>query len=230
MKYKSGFYTDGDTDLSMLMALPYLLLDGINEDGFAISVLKLDGYPTRQHYSDRKNIFTTVAMRMLLDRASTVSEATEMLKQYNMCMDEEKASYHFFMADATGDYAIVEYTFKEGEQYPTEMEVLRGDDVWRYVTNFYASPSMVDSPDGSVISTHGKWRYDTLKVNLAKCQYEMNPVQAMGLLQKVAQGPGDEEKKSTGFTQWSEVYNLNKKTVRMSILREFDKTFDFTVE
>ncbi len=230
VKYKSGFYTDGDTDLSMLMALPYLLLDGINEDGFAISVLKLDGYPTRQHYSDRKNIFTTVAMRMLLDRASTVSEATEMLKQYNMCMDEEKASYHFFMADATGDYAIVEYTFKEGEQYPTEMEVLRGDDVWRYVTNFYASPSMIDSPDGSVISTHGKWRYDTLKVNLAKCQYEMNPVQAMGLLQKVAQGPGDEEKKSTGFTQWSEVYNLNKKTVRMSILREFDKTFDFTVE
>ena len=69
-----------------------------------------------------------------------------------------------------------------------------------------------------------------MTVNLANCQYELNPVQAMGLLQKVAQGPGDEEKKSTGFTQWSEVYNLNKKTVRMSILREFDKTFDFTVE
>ncbi|MGM9768535.1 MAG: linear amide C-N hydrolase [Candidatus Cryptobacteroides sp.] len=226
----SGFYTDGDTDLSILMALPYLLLDGINEDGFAISVLKLDGNPTRQHYSDRKNIFTTVAMRMLLDRASTVEEATKMLEQYNMCMDDDEASYHFFMADATGDYAIVEYTFKEGEEYPTEMEVLKGDDVWRYVTNFYASPSMVDSPDGSVISTHGKWRYDTLKVNLAKCQYKLNPVQAMALLDKVAQGPGDEEQKSTGFTQWSEVYNLSKKTVKMSILREFDKTFKFSVE
>lgn len=227
---KSGFYTDGDTDLSILMALPYLLLDGINEDGFAISVLKLDGNPTRQHYSDRKNIFTTVAMRMLLDRASTVEEATRMLEQYNMCMDNDEASYHFFMADATGDYAIVEYTFKEGEEYPTEMEVLKGDDVWRYVTNFYASPSMVDSPNGSVISTHGKWRYDTLKVNLAKCQYKLNPVQAMALLDKVAQGPGDEEQKSTGFTQWSEVYNLSKKTVKMSILREFDKTFKFTIE
>ena len=226
----SGFYTDGDTDLSILMALPYLLLDGINEDGFAISVLKLDGNPTRQHYSDRKNIFTTVAMRMLLDRASTVGEATKMLEQYNMCMDDDEASYHFFMADATGDYAIVEYTFKEGEEYPTEMEVLKGDDVWRYVTNFYASPSMVDSPNGSVISTHGKWRYDTLKVNLAKCQYKLNPVQAMALLDKVAQGPGDEEQKSTGFTQWSEVYNLSKKTVKMSILREFDKTFKFKVK
>ena len=52
----------------------------------------------------------------------------------------------------------------------------------------------------------------------------------MGLLLKVAQGPGEEEAKSTGFTQWPEVFNLSDKTVRMSILREFDKTFDFTVE
>lgn len=231
INYKSGFYTDGTSDLSMLMALPYLLLDGINEDGFAISVLKLDGNPTRQHYSDRKsNIFTTVAMRMLLDRASTVSEATKMLEEYNMCMDNDKASYHFFMADATGDYAIVEYTFKEGEEYPTEMEVLKGDDAWRYVTNFYASPSMVDSPDGSVLSTHGKSRYNTLKENLSKSKYKLNSVQAMELLQKVAQGPDEEATRSTGFTQWSEVYNLNKKTVKMSILREFDKTFTFSVE
>ena len=124
----------------------------------------------------------------------------------------------------------MEYTFKEGEEYPTEMEVLRGYDVWRYVTNFYASPSMVDSPNGSVLSTHGTWRYETLKANLEKCQYQLTPVQAMGLLQMVAQGPGEEEEKSTGFTQWSEVFNLSDKTVRMSILREFDKTFDFTVE
>ena len=52
----------------------------------------------------------------------------------------------------------------------------------------------------------------------------------MELLQKVAQGPDEEATRSTGFTQWSEVYNLNKKTVKMSILREFDKTFTFSVE
>ena len=106
--YNQGFYTDKNSDLSMLMALPYLLLDGINEDGFAVSVLKLDGLPTKQEDTDKPTIFTTVAMRMLLDRASTVQEAIGMLEQYNMCMDKEKASYHFFMADATGDYAIVE--------------------------------------------------------------------------------------------------------------------------
>ena len=88
--YNQGFYTDKNSDLSMLMALPYLLLDGINEEGFAVSVLKLDGLPTKQEDADKPTIFTTVAMRMLLDRASTVQEAIGMLKQYNMCMDKEK--------------------------------------------------------------------------------------------------------------------------------------------
>lgn len=37
--YAKGFYTDGTTDLSLMMGLPYAALDGINEDGFAIGVL-----------------------------------------------------------------------------------------------------------------------------------------------------------------------------------------------
>ena len=91
--YESGFYNDGKSDLSMLMALPYLLLDGINEDGFAVSVLKLDGKPTQQREEGKKKIFTTIAMRMLLDRASTVEQAKNMLIEYNMCMDNDTASY-----------------------------------------------------------------------------------------------------------------------------------------
>ena len=37
LNYASGFYNDGTSDLSMLMAVPYVLLDGINEDGFAVA-------------------------------------------------------------------------------------------------------------------------------------------------------------------------------------------------
>lgn len=229
--YQNGFYTDGVSDLSLLMGLPYLLLDGINEDGFAVSVLKLDGKPTKQQKEGKKSIFTTVAMRMLLDRAGTVEEAVEMLGQYNMCMDDDEASYHFFMADATGDYAIVEYTKTnplDEEEYPTVMEVHRGDDAWRFVTNFYVSPSMAESPDGSKHSDHGKDRYDTLAEHLGAAQYKMNSDQVMELLGEVAQGP--EAKRSTGFTQWSEVFNLSKTTVKMSILREYGHTFEFTIE
>ena len=229
--YKSGFFTDGVSDLSMLMALPYLLLDGINEDGFAVSVLKLDGKPTRQEENaGNKKIFTTVAMRMLLDRAGTVNEAVKMLENYNMWMDEDTtASYHFFMADATGDYAIVEYTNPDIQAFPNKMEVLRGNDTLRYTTNFYVSPTMANTPNG-FNSNHGKYRYDILKSYLAKNNYQVaSETEGMGLLKSVAQGPED-SKLSTGFTQWSEIYNLSKKKVTMSILREFDKKFEFGIK
>lgn len=229
VKYESGFYTKKGNDLSMLMALPYLLLDGINEDGFAVSVLKLDGLPTAQSDSPNKKIFTTVAMRMLLDRASTVKEAKEMLKNYSMYMDTDSASYHFFMADAKGDFAIVEYTNPDTLLNPNRMEALTGNDTLRCVTNFYVSPTMYATPHGMRHSLHGKERYDSLRAGLLRHNYKMTPEEALGLLKVVAQGP-DGYQGSTGFTQWSEVFNLSKKTVSMSILREWDKTFHFKVE
>lgn len=229
VKYESGFYTKKGNDLSMLMALPYLLLDGINEDGFAVSVLKLDGLPTAQSDSPNKKIFTTVAMRMLLDRASTVKEAKEMLKNYSMYMDTDSASYHFFMADAKGDFAIVEYTNPDTQLNPNRLEELSGADTLRCVTNFYVSPTMYATPHGMRHSLHGKERYDSLRAGLLRHNYKMTPEEALGLLKVVAQGP-DGYQGSTGFTQWSEVFNLSKKTVSMSILREWDKTFHFKVE
>ena len=228
--YKKGFYTDGNSDLSMLMAAPYLLLDGINEDGFAISVLKLDGKPTKQEGGTNKTIFTTVAMRMLLDRVSTVKEATDMLKQYNMCMDTDTASYHFFMADATGDYAIVEYTGPDPDHvHPSTMEVLRDNDTLRYVTNFYVSPTMVETSFGGKTS-HGRSRYNDLRDGLRNYNYNVTPSQALELLKIVAQGPDGPDQSSTGFTQWSEVYNLTKRRLTMNLTREWNKTFEFGVE
>ena len=226
--YKSGFYTDGKSDLSMLMALPYLLLDGINEDGFAVSVLKLDGNPTQQDKAGKKKIFTTIAMRMLLDRASTVKQAYAMLKEFNMCMDRDSASYHFFMADATGDYAIVEYTNNNLKDYPRDMEVLTGNDTLRCVTNFYVSPTMGETKHGMKFSDHGMDRYLDLRKGLLEHNYVMTPEEGMSLLKQVAQGP--ESQRSTGFTQWSEIFNLSKKKVTMSILREWDKQFKFEVK
>ena len=228
--YKKGFYTAERNDLSMLMAAPYLLLDGINEDGFAISVLKLDGKPTKQEGGTNKTIFTTVAMRMLLDRVSTVKEATNMLKQYNMCMDTDTASYHFFMADATGDYAIVEYTGPDPDHvHPSTMEVLRDNDTLRYVTNFYVSPTMVETSFGGKTS-HGRSRYNDLRDGLRNYNYNVTPSQALELLKIVAQGPDGPDQSSTGFTQWSEIYNLTKRRLTMNLTREWNKTFEFGVE
>ena len=223
--YGQGFYTDGNTDLSLLMGLPYAALDGINEDGFAIGILALKEEQTEQ-LSNKPKISPTVAIRLLLDRASTVEEAVAMLDNYAMDMrGNGRSNYHYFMADATGDYAIVEYTIPDGDSIPRFMEVLKGNDTLRCVTNFYVSPTMAGTKDGWG-STHGLDRYDTLRNNLLINNYMLSEDAAMGLLEKVAQAPTEE---LTSQTQWSALYNLTDKTVRLTILREYAKEYKFKV-
>ena len=225
--YGQGFYTDGETDLSLLMGLPYAALDGINEDGFAIGVLALREKQTQQD-TGQPRIGTTTAIRMLLDRASTVKEALAMLKKYDMNMKGSgRSNYHYFMADATGDYAIVEYTLKKGETIPTVMEKLTGNDTLRCVTNFYVSPTMVGTNDGWG-SDHGKDRYWTIRNNLAKNNYELSADGAMSLLSDVSQ-PAD-LKNITSQTQWSCLYNLSEKSLRLALLRDYGKMYNFKVK
>ncbi len=224
--FGQGFYNDGKTDLSMLMALPYAALDGINEDGFAIGVLALNEKQTNQQ-TGKQRIGTTVAIRMLLDKASTVREAIEMLKNYDMDMrGNGHSNYHFFMADATGDYAIVEYTFDKDRTEPKVMEVFTADDSLRCVSNFYVAPSMTGTTDGWG-SSHGKDRYENLRKTLDEKKHVMKEDEAMQLLEKVSQPPTEE---LTSQTQWSALYNLTEKTLRLTILREYAKEYNFRIE
>ena len=224
--FGQGFYNDGKTDLSMLMALPYAALDGINEDGFAIGVLALNEKQTNQQ-TGKQRIGTTVAIRMMLDKASTVREAIEMLKNYDMDMrGNGHSNYHFFMADATGDYAIVEYTFDKDRTEPKVMEVFTADDSLRCVTNFYVAPSMTGTTDGWGAS-HGKDRYENLRKTLDEKKHVMKEDEAMQLLEKVSQPPTEE---LTSQTQWSALYNLTEKTLRLTILREYAKEYNFRIE
>ena len=225
--YGQGFYTDGDTDLSLLMGLPYAALDGINEDGFAIGVLALKENQTQQN-TGQPRIGTTTAIRMLLDRASTVKEALAMLEKYDMNMKGSgRSNYHYFMADATGDYAIVEYTLEKGETIPTVMEKLTGNDTLRCVTNFYVSPTMVGTNDGWG-SDHGKERYWKIRNKLAENNYKLSSDGAMSLLSDVSQ-PADLQN-ITSQTQWSCLYNLSEKSLRLAILREYGKMYNFKVK
>lgn len=224
--YEKGFYNDNESDLSMLMGLPYALLDGINEDGFAIGILALKENQTAQN-TGKPKISSTVAMRMLLDRVSTVKEAIDSLKKYDMDMrGQGRSNYHFFMADAKGDYAIVEYTNAKGDTIPSVMEVFTGNDTCRYVTNFYVSPTMVGRPDGWG-STHGLDRYNKLKKELQTNNYKLSTEDAWILLDSVSQPP---TKEITSQTQWSSLYNLTERTLRLATLRKFGSYYNFKVE
>ena len=117
-------------------------------------------YYDSQDTPGKRNIITTVAMRLLLDRASTVDQAIDMLKGYNLCQDSPAGgNYHFFIADAQGDYAIVEYVYDTPDfsGRPNLMQVLNGNDTLRCVTNFYVSPDMERHPDINEPTSHTQW-------------------------------------------------------------------------
>lgn len=231
-KFKRGMPTDTCSDISMLIGLPYGVLDGINEDGFAIGVLSLRENPTVQDEPNKRSINTTIAMRLLLDRCSTVKQAIDTLRKYNMQMTNmpgQRNNYHYYMADATGDYAIVEYVYDKNlpdKANPSKMEIYTNNDSLRYATNFYVSPNMVGTTDGWG-SEHGKARYETLKNVLATKGYSLKPDDAMALLKAVSQPPSTGD--PTSQTQWSALYNLSDKSVRLSILRQYGTEYKFKV-
>lgn len=83
------------------LTAPFICLDGINEKGVSIAVLTLDSDPTYQQ-TGKPMIATTLAIRLVLDRAATTAEAVELLSKYDMFASSGR-DYHFYITDASGD-------------------------------------------------------------------------------------------------------------------------------
>ena len=114
-------------ELASLTA-PFICLDGMNEKGVSIAVLTLDSEPVRQS-TGKPVISTTLAIRLVLDRAATTEEAVELLRSYDMFASSGR-DYHFYITDASGDGRVIEYDIN-GE--PRELI----DTPSEAVTNFF---------------------------------------------------------------------------------------------
>ena len=79
----------------------------LNEKGVSIAVLTLDSEPTNQD-TGKPVLATTMAIRLVLDRAATTAEAVELLQQYDMFATSGR-DYHFYITDAAGDGRVIEY-------------------------------------------------------------------------------------------------------------------------
>lgn len=65
------------------LTAPFICLDGMNEKGVSIAVLTLDSEPVHQN-TGKPTIATTLAIRLVLDRAATTEEAVQLLSSYDM--------------------------------------------------------------------------------------------------------------------------------------------------
>ena len=219
-KYVAGSLSDGKTDISPVIAAPYLGMDGMNDKGVFISVLSLDGGKggAAQYEKGKNAISPSAGIRLVLDRAESVEDAVEFFKAHNFYADGDSSakSYHFIIGDATGHTVLMEYIQPEGKK-EWVMNVLDGQN---FATNMYMS-------EGWEKFGVGADRLEKIREKLAEKKNVLTEEEAMDLLQAVSQKL--DPKEVTSNTQWSAVYNLTKKTVTICVDKDFTQKYDFAL-
>lgn len=199
------------------LAAPYAPLDGMNEKGLAIGVLVIKDGVVHQD-TGKVPITTTSAIRMVLDKAATVDEAIKLLEKYDMNSSGE-TGYHFQIADANGDTAVIEYI--DGE-----MHVLPKEEGYTAATNFVLY-------EDRNIGT-GQDRFETIKKKQEETNGVMTEKDALDLLLSVpSQGTRESEEIGGGIptdTQWSCVYNLDNLTLQICTNRDTDRIYNYSIE
>ena len=203
------------TSLLTLLA-PYIPVDGMNEKGLSIGVLELET-PETFTQTEKKDITTTAVIRTVLDHAATVEEAVDIFCEYDMHdLLGGECTYHYQIADASGDTAIIEYV-------NGETTVLRPDRSGTLcATNFWLSEG-VDDPDGL-----GQDRYDTVLERLGNANYIVSEKEAMDILEATHLENADLH----GYicsTLWSVVYNNTNKSFTVCPMYQYDTQYRFSV-
>ena len=201
------------------LTAPFICLDGMNEKGVSIAVLTLDSEPVHQD-TGKPTIATTLAIRLVLDRAATTQEAVDLLDSYDMFATSGR-DYHFFVTDAAGDARVIEYD-PEQEGRPLRWTAMQA------ITNFYGCYAYLVQPNQkNGIYGHGKERYDAIMDVLAMRDSDGNiPADtAWRALQASAQDPNPED--VTSNTQWSLVYDDTALTAQIALRRNWDDVIHY---
>lgn len=210
------------------MLSPYFCLDGMNEKGFAISVLQIHENGTKQDTGKTK-MFTTAILRCCLDKCASVEEAIEMFKRYDI-QDTVAFGYslgccfHYMLTDANGDAAVIEYV-------NNEIRIIRADkpELQRlFVTNYYLSE------DGGVGSEkydpEGMERWDMIKETLAKNNNVLNLAQTFDLLSDVHLNYRHDNNLYDITTLWSCMYNNTQRTMSLAARMDYTRIYTFDID
>ena len=193
------------------LTAPYICLDGLNEKGVSIAVLTLDSEPTKQD-TGKPVLATTMAIRLVLDRAATTAEAVELLQQYDMFATSGR-DYHFYITDAAGDGRVIEYDCDD----PVRPMVVTPS---QQVTNFfvkYKENVLPNQKNG--IYGHGRERYDAIEEVLDSNAGAITPDIAWQALQAASQEPNPKD--VTSNTQWSILYDNTNRTATIALRRDW---------
>lgn len=191
-------------------------MDGMNEKGVFIGVLGVPGHPTMQNTTKDK-VATTSIMRIVLDNCSSVDDAVMTFKKYDIqdITAMENMSYHYFISDSKGDSAIIEFE-------NNTINVIKKDsnDSYQVLTNHYISNNSQNADFGNVDSVG---RYNTIKEALDNYNGSLTYDEAANILD-------DAKCNNMIYTQYSSLYDLNKKELIIYSHQDFNKNYTFDLK
>lgn len=210
------FIQSGGVDLSSLpdhvqaaVGL-YAPLDGMNEEGLAISVNMIQDSDTIAQDTGKPDLTTTTAVRLLLDQAADVEEAIGLLGQYDLHASMNMM-VHFALSDASGRSVAVEYV--NHEMTVTETPV---------VTNFY----LTEGEKYGIGTSQSHERYEILQQALAEHE-TMTEAEVRDALDSVSKDNFGDEFSST---EWSIVMNQETKELTYFHRENYEKGYTISVE
>lgn len=198
-----------NSDEVRTIAALYAPLDGMNEKGFAISVNMIQDSAVIDQNTEKPDITTTTAIRMLLDKAATVEEALGLLEQYDMHASMGMM-VHFAMADAAGENVVVEYV--DNKMVVTETPA---------VTNFYLS----EGERHGIGTEQSHERYEILMRALEE-NSSMDEEEVRNTLDRVSKDNFGEFES----TEWSIVFNLNEGKAVYYHREDYSQGYVFSIE
>lgn len=177
----------------LTIAALYAPLDGMNEKGFCVSVNMIQDSDTIEQNTEKPDITTTTAIRLLLDKATNVEEAITLLEQYDMHASMGMM-VHFALSDADGNSVVVEYV--NNEMVITDTPI---------VTNFY----LAESTKKGIGTEQSHVRYNILMDYFNKNK-KMSVIDVKEALDSVSKDNFNEFES----TEWSIVFNQQNGEVR----------------
>lgn len=208
----------GLMDKVLMLAAPYVPLDGVNDAGLACGIYMSfqgpegDTPPTDQQ-TEKPDLTSTTMLRMVLDYATTVEEAVELISAYDL-HDSANSTFHYMIADATGRSAVLEWvnatdsTDTDGTK--RKLNVLWTDGApYQAVTNYILTPGYYDGePEESM---KGLDRYEHLTAALEETGGVLaDGGAAMDLLSQVGRRSWKQD--GDTVTVHSVVYDLTHRT------------------
>jgi predicted choloylglycine hydrolase len=210
------------------LASIYAPVDGINEKGLCTSIMALPNQAAHQE-SGKHKVGTTVIMRLWLDRCATVQEALDLLAEFDVVHDAAVGSgYHYMVADANGDCAVVEFDKEDGWKTMVVRKA-QGENSMLVTNHLLSEKYFTTVPDQSVGNTHSRswWRYEVACDYLSQRNGILTKEEAQECLAMVHWKDLIWENGTVEDTQYSNVYDQRNVTLDLRNWNDYGKTAHF---